>query len=45
MPAVMIVRPSVWFTLVFTMCSRESRRMLRKFSRTRSKMTIVSLTE
>ena len=27
MPAVMIVRPSVWLTLVLTICSSEARRM------------------
>ena len=44
-PAVMSVRESVWFTLVLTTCSSDSRRMDRRFSRTRSKMTIVSFTE
>ena len=44
-PAVMIVRLSVWLTLSLTTFSSESRRLLRMFSRTRSKMTMVSFTE
>ncbi len=44
-PDVMIVRPSVWLTLRFTTLSSDSRRSRRAFSRTRSKMTIVSFTE
>ena len=44
-PDVMIVRPSVWLTLRFTTLSSGSRRSSRAFSRTRSKMTIVSFTE
>jgi hypothetical protein len=44
-PAVMIVRESVWFTLSLTILSSGSRRRERRFSRTRSKMTIVSFTE
>ena len=44
-PAVMIVRDNVWLTAVLTTCSSGSRRFDRVFSRTRSKMTIVSLTE
>ena len=42
---VMIVRDSVWLTLRLTTCSSGSRRIARRFSRTRSKMTMVSFTE
>ena len=41
----MTVRPSVWLTLVLTTCASGSRLIFPKFSRTRSKITIVSLTE
>ena len=44
-PDVMTVRPSVWLTLRFTTLSSGSRRSSRAFSRTRSKMTMVSFTE
>ena len=44
-PAVMMVRLSVWLTLWLTTFSSESRRLLRRFSRTRSKITMVSFTE
>ena len=44
-PAVMTVRLSVWLTATLTMCARLSRRIVRMFSRTRSKITMVSLTE
>ena len=44
-PEVMIVRPSVWLMATLMTVSSESRRMLRRFSRTRSKITIVSLVE
>src|SRR5262245_35678308 len=44
-PAVMTVRASVWFTLVLTTCSRDSRRIERRFTRTRSKTTMVAFTE
>ena len=44
-PAVMIVRDSVSLTLLFTTSSSRSRRSDRRFSRTRSKTTIVSFTE
>ena len=44
-PAVMMVRPSVWLIDVFMMSQIESRRMSFRFSRTRSKMTMVSLVE
>ena len=44
-PAVMIVRPSVWLTLRLTTFSSGSRRIALRFSRTRSKMTMVSFTE
>ena len=45
LPAVMTVRDSVWFTLRFTTFSSGSRRIVFMFSRTRSKMTMVSFTE
>ena len=41
----MTVRDSVWFTLGLTTVARESPRIAFTFSRTRSKMTIVSFTE
>ena len=44
-PAVMMVRDSVWLTLRLTTSSSDSFFADRWFSRTRSKMTIVSLTE
>ena len=44
-PAVMTVRPSVWLRLVLITSFSGSRRMPRRFSRTRSKMTIVSFVE
>jgi len=44
-PAVITVRDSVWLTLLFTTCSSASRRIVRRFSRMRSKMTMVSFTE
>ena len=44
-PAVMTVRPSVWFRAMLMTSYSESRRWLRMFSRTRSKMTMVSLVE
>ena len=44
-PEVMIVRPSVWVTLASSSVSRLDSRIRFRFSRTRSKMTIVSLME
>ena len=44
-PDVMIVRLSVWLTDSLTVVSSDSRRLVRRFSRIRSKMTMVSLTE
>ena len=44
-PDVMIVRLSVWFTDALITSRSESRRIDRRFSRTRSKITIVSLVE
>src|SRR6185369_1256542 len=44
-PEVMTVRPSVWFTEALITSYIESRRIDRRFSRIRSKMTIVSLVE
>ena len=44
-PDVMTVRPSVWFTDALITSNIESRRIDRRFSRTRSKITIVSLVE
>ena len=44
-PAVMTVRPSVWFIETLMTWFIESRRIDRRFSRIRSKMTIVSLVE
>ena len=45
MPDVMTVRPSVWLIETLMTWSIESRRIDRRFSRIRSKMTIVSLVE
>src|SRR5216684_8731783 len=44
-PDTITVRPSVWFTDTLMMSFNESRRIPRRFSRIRSKMTIVSLVE
>ena len=44
-PEVMTVRVSVWFKLVLMADSSGSRRCSRVFSRTRSKMTIMSFIE
>ena len=44
-PDVITVRPSVWFTETLITWCRESRRIERRFSRMRSKMTIVSFVE
>ena len=44
-PDVMMVRPRVWLIATLMMLPRLSRRMPRRFSRTRSKITIVSLVE
>ena len=44
-PEVITVRPSVWFTEALMISGMESRRIERRFSRTRSKITIVSLVE
>ncbi len=41
----MTVRPSVWLIEALMMSRIESRRIERRFSRTRSKITIVSLVE
>ena len=41
----MTVRPSVWLIEMLMTSFSESRRIFRMFSRTRSKMTIVSLVE
>ena len=44
-PEVMIVRLRVWLMLALTSVAKSSRRMRRRFSRTRSKTTIESFTE
>src|SRR5215467_12745019 len=44
-PDVMTVRPNVWFTDTLITWSIESRRIVRRFSRIRSKITIVSFVE
>ena len=44
-PAVMTVRPSVWLIAMLMTSFSDSRRIFRMFSRTRSKMTMVSLVE
>ena len=44
-PLVKIVRESVWLMDLFTISANGSRFMSRRFSRTRSKMTIVSFIE
>ena len=44
-PPVIMVRSSIWLTAALTTLAMLSRRIERMFSRTRSKMTIVSFIE